>query len=92
METKQTTEWFGVSRDERLRFVVDDGVDCISQSFCCHCGEIHDSRDSFSLHAAHVVWLIAKQGDAHHWNTVVDGLINPIGATMGDEGSGLRMT
>lgn len=37
----------------------------------------------------HVVWLISKHGDAHHGDTVVDGLVNPIGATMGDERSGL---
>lgn len=94
METKQfiNAKWFSVNRDECLQFVFDDGVDCFSQFFCCHCGEVHDSRNPFSLHAGQVFRLITKHGDAHHQNTIGDGLINPIGATMGDERSGLGMT
>lgn len=94
VETKKciNAEWFSVNRCKHLRFVIDDSVDCISQFFCCHCGQVHYSRDSFSLQAGQVFWLIAKQGDAHHWNTMVDGLINPIGAAMGDERFDLAMT
>lgn len=75
-----------------LRFIVDDGVDGVPEVLAGHEVQVEDHCSSFCLHVVHVVRLVGKHGDAHHGNAVVDGLIEAVGATVGDEGSRLWMT
>ncbi|KAF0031798.1 hypothetical protein F2P81_016353 [Scophthalmus maximus] len=42
--------------------------------------------------AGDVIWLIGKQRDPDHWHGVVHGLVQTVGAAMGQEGSGARVT
>ncbi|TNN60163.1 putative exonuclease GOR [Liparis tanakae] len=53
---------------------------------------VYNNCGSLRLDVDHVVRLVSEHGDAHHGNAVVDGLIDPIGATVGDERPGLGVT
>ena len=75
-----------------LRWVVNDCVEAVHQVLGLHGVEVHDDGRSFGLHVNHVVGLISKHGDPHHGDTVVDGLVEPIGSTMCDKSSGLGVT
>lgn len=74
------------------RFVVDDCVDCVSKTFRRHEVQVENNCSSFFFHMDHVVWLVSKHGDAHNGNAMVDGFINPVCASMGDESSSFRVT
>lgn len=75
-----------------LRFVIDDGVDCISEVVLLHEVQVYGDCSSLCLNMHHVVWLVGEHGNSHHGNAVVDGLKYPVCSAMGDESSGLWVT
>lgn len=75
-----------------LRWVVNDRVEPVHQVLGLHEVEVHDDGSPFGLHVDHVVGLVSEQGDPHHGNPMIDSLIDSIGPTVSDEGSGLGVT
>lgn len=74
-----------------LRWVVNHCVEGLHQIFTLHLVEIQTDSCPFGLHVAQIIRLVGEQRDAHHGHSVVDGLIEPVCAAMGDEGFGLGM-
>lgn len=66
-------------------------VDNLFKVVCVNITEMNHLPSSSRLQTEKVVILVKEQGYAKHWDSMVNGLLNSIGATVSYEDFGLRV-
>ncbi len=73
--------------------VINNDIESIHQVLrLCGFDVVHENSSPFGLHMSQIISLVTKQGDPEHWNSMINGLIYAINASMSDECSGFGVT